>query len=166
MISRRIYCIPCALSVSLGNASLAPPDATSAAPEDAQGDYGVNTREIIGNRVENHFLTRKYGLARFAHPGTWSLWGSKILVRAGDLRYYRTITSAYTGGSALVLASFLYKSIIRVAQFVILRFRADVDNEVEILVLRHQPGIRRVPGPDGARRGSKSGPAAHGGGYR
>jgi putative transposase len=36
-----------------------------------------------------------------------------------------------------VLASFLYKSIIRYAQFVILRFRADIDKEVEILVRRH-----------------------------
>jgi putative transposase len=41
----------------------------------------------------------------------------------------------------LVLASFLYKSIIRFAQFV--RFRADVDKEVEILVLRHQLAVLR-----------------------
>jgi putative transposase len=42
-----------------------------------------------------------------------------------------------------VLASFLYKSIIRFAQFVVLRFRADVDKEVEILVLRHQLAVLR-----------------------
>ncbi|GAB2810455.1 hypothetical protein GCM10027176_13850 [Actinoallomurus bryophytorum] len=42
-----------------------------------------------------------------------------------------------------MLASFLYKSIIWFAQFVILRFRADVDNEVEILVLRHQLAVLR-----------------------
>jgi putative transposase len=50
---------------------------------------------------------------------------------------------AGTAGSALVLASFLYKLIIRFAQFVILRFRADVDNEMEILVLRHQLAVLR-----------------------
>jgi hypothetical protein len=50
---------------------------------------------------------------------------------------------AGTAGSALVLASFLYKLIIRFAQFVILRFRADVDNETEILVLRHQLAVLR-----------------------
>jgi hypothetical protein len=50
---------------------------------------------------------------------------------------------AGTAGSALVLASFLYKSIVRFAQFVILRFRADVDKEVEILVLRHQLTVLR-----------------------
>jgi len=71
------------------------------------------------------------------------LWGSKTSVRAGDLRRYRTITAARTEGSALVLASFLYKSIIRFAQFVVLRFRADVDKEVEILVLRHQLAVLR-----------------------
>lgn len=71
------------------------------------------------------------------------MWGSKTSVKAGDLRRYRTIITALTGGSALVLASFLYKSIIRFAQFVILRFRADVDNEVEILVLRHQLAVLR-----------------------
>src|SRR4051794_2810573 len=48
-----------------------------------------------------------------------------------------------TAGSALVLVSFLYKSITRFAQFVILRFRADVDKEVEILVLRHQLAVLR-----------------------
>ena len=42
-----------------------------------------------------------------------------------------------------MLASFLYKSIIRFAQFVVLRFRADVDKEVEILVLRHQLAVLR-----------------------
>ncbi|GAB2837032.1 hypothetical protein GCM10027176_46780 [Actinoallomurus bryophytorum] len=42
-----------------------------------------------------------------------------------------------------MLASFLYKSIIRFAQFVILGFRADVDKEVEILVLRHQLAVLR-----------------------
>ena len=42
-----------------------------------------------------------------------------------------------------MLASFLYKSITRFAQFVILRFRADVDKEVEILVLRHQLAVLR-----------------------
>jgi putative transposase len=71
------------------------------------------------------------------------VWGSKTSVKAGDLRRYRTIITARTGGSALVLASFLYKSIIRFAQFVILGFRADVDKEVEILVLRHQLAVLR-----------------------
>ncbi|MFA1551885.1 integrase core domain-containing protein [Actinomadura chokoriensis] len=42
-----------------------------------------------------------------------------------------------------MLASFLYKAIIRFAQFVILRLRADVDKEVEILVLRHQLAVLR-----------------------
>jgi putative transposase len=42
-----------------------------------------------------------------------------------------------------VLASFLYKSIIRFAQFMILRFCADIDKEVEILVLRHQLAVLR-----------------------
>jgi putative transposase len=62
---------------------------------------------------------------------------------AGDLRRYRTITAACTAGSALVLTSFLYKAITRFAQFVILRFRADVDKKVEILVLRHQLAVLR-----------------------
>jgi transposase len=53
------------------------------------------------------------------------------------------IIVADTAGSALVLASLLYKSIIRFAQFVVLRFRADVDKEVEILVLRHQLAVLR-----------------------
>jgi putative transposase len=48
-----------------------------------------------------------------------------------------------TAGSALVLASFLYKSILRFAQCVVLWFRADVDKEVEILVLRHQLAVLR-----------------------
>jgi hypothetical protein len=65
------------------------------------------------------------------------VWGSKTSVRVGDLGRSRTVIVAGTAGSALVLASFLYKSIIRFAQLVILRFRADVDKEVEILVLRH-----------------------------
>jgi hypothetical protein len=39
--------------------------------------------------------------------------------------------------------SFLYRSITRLAQFVILRFRADVDKNVEILVLRHQLAVLR-----------------------
>jgi putative transposase len=42
-----------------------------------------------------------------------------------------------------VLTSFLYKTITRFAQFAILRFRADVDREVEILVLRHQLAVLR-----------------------
>ena len=42
-----------------------------------------------------------------------------------------------------MLASLLYKSIIRLAQFMVLRFRADVDKEVEILVLRHQLAVLR-----------------------
>jgi putative transposase len=42
-----------------------------------------------------------------------------------------------------VLASFIYKSMIQFAQFVILRLRADVDKEVEILVLRHQLAVLR-----------------------
>jgi hypothetical protein len=71
------------------------------------------------------------------------VWGSKTSVRVADLWRYRTITAARTAGSALVLASFLYKSIIRFAQFVVLRFRADVDKEVEILVLRHQLAVLR-----------------------
>jgi putative transposase len=41
------------------------------------------------------------------------------------------------------VATFLYKSIDRLAQFVILRFRADVDKEVEILDLRHQLAMLR-----------------------
>jgi hypothetical protein len=40
-----------------------------------------------------------------------------------------------------VLTSFLYKAITRFAQFVILRFRADVDKEVEILVLRRMADL-------------------------
>jgi hypothetical protein len=48
-----------------------------------------------------------------------------------------------TAGSAPVPVSFLYKLITRLAQFVILRFRADVDKEVEILVLRHQLAVLR-----------------------
>ncbi|WP_285581482.1 hypothetical protein [Actinoallomurus iriomotensis] len=71
------------------------------------------------------------------------LWGSKTYIRVADLRCYRPIMVAGTGGSAFVQASFLYKSIIRVAQFVVLRFRADVDKEVEILVLRHQLVVLR-----------------------
>ena len=42
-----------------------------------------------------------------------------------------------------MLASFLYKSIIRFTQFVILKFRTDIDKEVEILVLRHQLAVLR-----------------------
>ncbi|MCW2862477.1 MAG: Integrase catalytic region [Actinoallomurus sp.] len=42
-----------------------------------------------------------------------------------------------------MLASFLYKSIIRFTQFVILQFRTDIDKEVEILVLRHQLAVLR-----------------------
>ena len=42
-----------------------------------------------------------------------------------------------------MLASFLYKSIIQFARFVVLRFRADIDKEVEILVLRHQLAVLR-----------------------
>ncbi|MFB9832669.1 hypothetical protein [Actinoallomurus acaciae] len=61
----------------------------------------------------------------------------------GDLRHYDTITAVRTAGSALVLASFIYKSMIQFAQFMILRFRADVDKEVEILVLRHQLAVLR-----------------------
>src|SRR4051794_6602478 len=72
-----------------------------------------------------------------------SLWGSKTSVRVGDLRGYRTISTVDTAGSAAVLASFLYKSITRFAQLVILRFRADVDKEVEILALRHQLAVLR-----------------------
>jgi putative transposase len=71
------------------------------------------------------------------------VWGSKTSVRVADLQRYRTIMVAVTTGSALVLASFLYKLIIRLAQFVVLRFRADLDNEVEILVLRHQLAVLR-----------------------
>jgi putative transposase len=45
-----------------------------------------------------------------------------------------------------VLTSFLYKTITRFAQFAILRFRADVDKEVEILVdkVRTEPADRAV----------------------
>jgi hypothetical protein len=71
------------------------------------------------------------------------LWGSKTSVRVGDLGRSRTVIMAGTAGSALVPASFRYKSIIRFAQFVILRFRADVDKGVEILVLRHQLAVLR-----------------------
>ena len=45
--------------------------------------------------------------------------------------------SPYACG-AVVLASVLYKLIIRLAQFLMLRLRSDIDKEVEILVLRHQ----------------------------
>jgi putative transposase len=71
------------------------------------------------------------------------LWGSKTSVRVGDLGRCRTIIMTGTAGSALVLVSFLYKLITRLAQFVILRFRADGDKEVEILVLRHQLAVLR-----------------------
>jgi hypothetical protein len=66
---------------------------------------------------------------------------------------------ADTAGSALVLASFLYESIIRFAQFVVLRFRADVDKEVEILVLRHQLAVLRRQIGKGQDRASRSGRA-------
>jgi putative transposase len=69
------------------------------------------------------------------------LWGSKTSVRAGDLRYCGMISAADAAGSAPVLASLLYRSITWFAQFVILRFGADVDKEVEILVLRHQRAV-------------------------
>jgi putative transposase len=42
-----------------------------------------------------------------------------------------------------VLASFLYKLTTRFAQFVVLRLRADIDKDVEILVLRHQLAVLR-----------------------
>jgi putative transposase len=42
-----------------------------------------------------------------------------------------------------VLALFLCNSITHFAQFLILRFRVDVDKEVEILVLRHQLAVLR-----------------------
>ena len=71
------------------------------------------------------------------------VWGSNTSVRVGDLGRYHTITAASTAGSAIVLASFLYKSIARLAQIVILRCRADIDKEVEILVLRHQLAVLR-----------------------
>jgi hypothetical protein len=74
------------------------------------------------------------------------VWGSNTSVRVGDLRRYGTIIVASSAESALVLASFVYKSMIRFARFVILRFRADVDNEVEIFVLRHQVAVLRPRG--------------------
>jgi hypothetical protein len=75
------------------------------------------------------------------------VWGLEISVGVGDLQRHHTITVVSTAGSAGVLTSFLYKSITRFAQFVILRLRADVDKEVEILVLRHQlPVLRRQIG--------------------
>lgn len=37
-----------------------------------------------------------------------------------------------------MLASMLYKLILQAVQFLQLRFRADIDKDVEILVLRHQ----------------------------
>ena len=44
---------------------------------------------------------------------------------------------------AALTCRYAYKLITRLAQFVILRFRADVDKEVEILVLRHQLAVLR-----------------------
>jgi transposase InsO family protein len=42
-----------------------------------------------------------------------------------------------------VVVSFIYKVMSRFAQFVVLRLRADVDKDVEILVLRHQLTVLR-----------------------
>jgi hypothetical protein len=42
-----------------------------------------------------------------------------------------------------VVAAFIYKVICRFAEFVVLRLRADVDKDVEILVLRHQLTVLR-----------------------
>jgi hypothetical protein len=74
---------------------------------------------------------------------TWSCGMPEYFGQGGDLRRCCTITVVSSAGSALVLASFLYKLIIRFAQFVILWMRADVDKDVEILVLRHQLAVLR-----------------------
>jgi putative transposase len=71
------------------------------------------------------------------------LWGPKTSVRGADLRRYRTIIPDGEAGSQLVFASLLYKLACRFAQFVVLRFRADVDKDMEILVLRHQLAVLR-----------------------
>jgi hypothetical protein len=63
--------------------------------------------------------------------------------QGGNLRRCRTIIVVSSAGSALVLASFLYRLTTRFAQFVILRLRADIDKDVEILVLRHQLAVLR-----------------------
>jgi hypothetical protein len=77
------------------------------------------------------------------NPFDLDLVGSENLGLGSGLRRCRTITVASPAGSALVLASFLYQLISRFAQFVILRIRADIDKDVEILVLRHQLAVLR-----------------------
>jgi hypothetical protein len=72
-----------------------------------------------------------------------ALWGSKTSVRGGDLQCYRTIIAGGAAGSLRVMASFLYKLTCRFAQFVVLRFHADIDKDMEILVLRHQLAVLR-----------------------
>jgi hypothetical protein len=74
------------------------------------------------------------GLRVEAHPGV----GSENLGQGLDLRRYRTIIKARAAGSLSVMASFLYKLIAQFAQFLVLRPRADIDKDVEILVLRHR----------------------------
>jgi hypothetical protein len=69
--------------------------------------------------------------------------GSENSVRGDDLRRYRTIIPDREAGSQLVFASLLYMLACRFAQFVVLRFRADVDKDIEILVLRHQLAVLR-----------------------
>jgi hypothetical protein len=69
--------------------------------------------------------------------------GPENLGQGCDLRCYRTIIAGGAAVSRLVLASFLYKLSCQFAQFVVLRLRADVQKDVELLVLRHQLAVLR-----------------------
>jgi hypothetical protein len=56
--------------------------------------------------------------------------GPEISTKGCDLRYYGTIIVAGPAGLTVVLGSFLYKLTSRLAQFLMLRPRSDIDNDV------------------------------------